>query len=117
MKTIDAHELNDIMEREDDWVLLDVLPREHYEDEHVPGANNIPLDGGGFIDQVRGVTESPDDKVIVYCANTECELSPQAARALEDAGYTNVLDFEGGVEEWKSAGYEVASEIHEPLGS
>ena len=117
MKTINASQLNDIMEREDDWVLLDVLPKQQYEKEHIPGAHNVPLDEDNFVERVRGVTESEEDQVVVYCANDACELSPTAARRLEDAGFANVLDFEGGVEAWKDSGFEVASEIHEPLGS
>lgn len=117
MKTITAEQLNDIMEREDEWVLIDVLPKEHYDKEHIPGAHNIPLETDDFTQQVSEVLDSDQDRVILYCANDACELSPQAARKLERAGFENVTDFEGGIEEWKAAGFETASEIHEPLGS
>lgn len=117
MKTITAEQLNDVMEREDDWTLVDVLHREQYEKEHIPGAHNIPLQSDDFVDQVNELVDSEDGRVIVYCANDACELSPQAARKLERAGFDNVIDFEGGIEEWKEAGFEAASEIHEPLGN
>jgi rhodanese-related sulfurtransferase len=44
--------------------LVDVLPREEYEDEHLPGAINIPLK-----ELDRGTTAKlrRDAPVIVYC--------------------------------------------------
>ncbi|MFG0284161.1 MAG: rhodanese-like domain-containing protein [Phycisphaerales bacterium JB039] len=108
MKTIDARKLNEIMERDDAWVLVDVLPQDSYEKRHIPGAHSAPFDEASFVDRVEKLVESPDDTVILYCASTDCDLSPKAARALDDAGYRNVLDFEGGLAEWKQAGYQLA---------
>jgi rhodanese-related sulfurtransferase len=50
--------------REDDALLLEVLPREEYAEEHIAGAENIPLrelsaEAVGGIDR--------DRPVIVYC--------------------------------------------------
>jgi len=45
----------------------------------------------------------------VYCARTECQSSHHAAEKLEQAGFRNVIDFEGGAEEWKRAGLELVS--------
>jgi rhodanese-related sulfurtransferase len=52
----------------------------------------------------------PKDKdIIVYCASFECHASPTAARKLEQLGYTRVIDYEGGLQDWKEAGYPLAS--------
>ncbi len=53
--------------REEGAQLVDVLPSEEYEDEHLPGAINIPLrriDGEalGRLDRTRAV--------VVYCWDT-----------------------------------------------
>ncbi len=50
--------------REEDAFLLEVLPRDEYEEEHIAGAENIPLkeltsDAVRHIDRAR--------PVIVYC--------------------------------------------------
>ena len=42
MKTIDAQELDAIMERDDAWVLVDALPEESYERRHIAGAHSVP---------------------------------------------------------------------------
>ena len=50
--------------REDDALLLEVLPREEYEQEHLPGAHNIPLKEltSEAVDRIEH-----DRPVIVYC--------------------------------------------------
>lgn len=108
MNTINAHDLKNRIENAQDTLVIDVLPTEHYESEHIPGATNVPLGAERFTDAVDGVAESKEQPVVVYCASTECDLSPKAAEQLEKAGFKNVADFEGGIEEWKAAGFDVA---------
>ncbi len=44
--------------------LIEVLPRDEYEDEHLPGAINIPLRD---LDREAPARLRPDRPVIVYC--------------------------------------------------
>ncbi len=44
--------------------LVDVLPREEYEEEHLPGAINIPLKE---LDQETAAPLRREEPVIVYC--------------------------------------------------
>jgi rhodanese-related sulfurtransferase len=44
--------------------LVEVLPKEEYEEEHLPGAINIPL---RRIDREAPERLDPDRPVIVYC--------------------------------------------------
>jgi rhodanese-related sulfurtransferase len=44
--------------------LVEVLPREEYEEEHLPGAINIPI---GRIDKEARERLDPNRPVIVYC--------------------------------------------------
>lgn len=108
MQTIDAHGLNarlhDATRRP---VVVDVLPRSHFEQQHLPGAANVPLDEDRFVDRVRELTSDHDRPVVVYCENTDCDLSPTAAARLEKAGFDDVVDFAGGVEAWKAAGLPI----------
>ena len=41
-RDVDRHELQRLV-REEDAQLIEVLPKEEYEDEHLPGAINLPL--------------------------------------------------------------------------
>lgn len=39
-------------------------------------------------------------KIVVYCANHDCDASDKAADRLEKAGFKNVYDYAGGTEDW-----------------
>ena len=48
-----------------------------------------------------------DKPIVVYCASTTCDASPKAARRLNEAGFSKVYDYEGGVKAWKESGLEL----------
>ena len=107
MKTIDADQLKNMIDDREALTLIDTLPQESYQKEHIPGAQSVPAKSSDFVAQVERIVSSRAAPVIVYCANTECDLSPTAAKELEGAGFENVIDFEGGLQEWKDSGYEL----------
>jgi rhodanese-related sulfurtransferase len=110
MRSIDANELNEMMNgnEAERVAVIDTLPADHYENEHIPGAHSVPLKQPDFVSRVDELVDQRSDPVVVYCANTECDLSPNAAEELEKAGFSNIVDFEGGIEEWKSKGFATA---------
>ncbi len=104
MKKISTEQLESM--REDHEVnLVDVLSEEHYEDEHIEGAINIPLDeiASKAIERF-----DKDEEIVVYCKDTECSASPKAAKKLEKLGFENVKDYEVGLKGWKEAGNSTA---------
>ena len=89
-----------------DFFLIDVLGEMSYGERHLPGAINIPGGGENFVAEVEKAVGSDKSKeVIVYCSSFSCQASPAAASKLADAGFTNVVDFEGGLADWEDAGY------------
>jgi rhodanese-related sulfurtransferase len=85
--------------------LINVLPKENFRKEHIPGSINIALsEEGDFIQRVESAVPSKNHKIIVYCANKECLASSKAAKALDHAGFSQVMDFKGGIQEWKDVG-------------
>jgi len=60
---IDRDELRRLL-REEHAQLVEVLPPDEYEDEHLPGAINIPLK---TLDAVTARQLDPQRPVIVYC--------------------------------------------------
>ncbi|MBC5792758.1 MAG: rhodanese-like domain-containing protein [Nanohaloarchaea archaeon] len=81
--------------------LVDVLSEEHFENEHIEGAINIPLDeiGSKALEKF-----DKDEEIVVYCKDTECSASPKAAKKLEKLGFQNIKDYEVGLKGWKEAG-------------
>ncbi len=61
-KTIDRDEVRRLLE--DGAQLVDVLPREEYEEEHIAGAINVPLKE---LDAETTASLRKDAPVIVYC--------------------------------------------------
>ncbi|MHB8173280.1 MAG: rhodanese-like domain-containing protein [Nitrospirota bacterium] len=43
--------------------------------------------------------------MIVYCGSFECTLSTKASEILLNMGYENVMEYEGGLKDWKIAGF------------
>lgn len=79
-------------------LLLDVRSAEEFAQSHATGAINVPLQqlqGGDFGSLQR------DQTLYVYCRTGN--RSAQAARILEAAGYTNVINIQS-LENWQQMG-------------
>jgi rhodanese-related sulfurtransferase len=103
MRKMSRNELLGALKRERPPRLIEVLDPEAFGEEHLPGAQNVPL-GDAFAERIRHTVPDLHQPVVVYCANTECSASDTAARRLEELGYENVYDFEEGKAGWKAAG-------------
>jgi rhodanese-related sulfurtransferase len=88
-------------------VVVNVLGRESFDQAHIPGSLCIPADDQSFTERVENTVGGKNKKLVVYCASFECNASPKAARRLEQAGFSQVYDFEGGLADWRAAGYPV----------
>lgn len=88
-------------------VIVEALPAEHYEKQHLPGARHLPHDR---VDELAAVVV-PDRStpVVVYCASGPCANSGIASRRLEELGYTDVSDYALGKQAWIEAGLPTES--------
>ena len=107
MQTIDRNALKKTLDEGKDVTILNVLSEDDYRKEHIRGSENIPLEDENFETEVETLLESKDKPVIVYCASVDCSASRTAAEKLENAGFTNVSAYEGGMRDWKETGYPV----------
>lgn len=108
MKTLNAKQLKMMHDGPAEITLLDVLPEDSFNEQHIPGAVNIPVGGDDFVDRVEDLVRDKAHPIVVYCANEDCDASPTAATKLEEAGYANVYDFPAGIKGWTDAGYDIA---------
>lgn len=106
-KKITAQDLKAKIDKDpDSFHLIDVLGPQSYEVHHVPTAVNIP-GGADFVERVeKELKPAKDDEIIVYCSSETCMASVRSAEALEQAGYSNVTHYSGGLAGWGDAGYE-----------
>lgn len=101
MKAIKREDLKTMNETEhDDFVLINVLDRDAFNKRHIRTSVNVPVGDDDFEQIVERIVGDKQRKVVVYCANSECDASPRAARKLDDAGFTSVFDYAGGSEDW-----------------
>lgn len=107
LQRIDAEALNQRLKGTQPPILVNALAEDAFISKRIPGSINVPTE---HADVAEYVIPDKDAEIVVYCANAECTASPELARNLEDLGYTNVQDFEDGLEGWKSAGYKLVGE-------
>lgn len=87
-------------QKKEDFVLINVLPREAFREAHIRTSINIPHEDDDFAKDVEKVAGGKDRKVVLYCASKDCDASPTAARKLDQAGFEKVYDYEGGTRDW-----------------
>ncbi len=104
MKTIDANNLKHMLSSESKPTLVNTLPADSFEETRIPRSINIPQDQQDFAERVEQAIGSRDEPVVVYCASRQCDSSTKAAHKLEEAGFSQVYDFEAGTQGWEGSG-------------
>lgn len=105
-RVVTTEELKKKIDEGGDFVLIDALSPESFEGRHIPGAKNVP-NGPDFMEKFEKEVGAPKDaEIIVYCSSESCMASVNAAKTLEEAGFTNVAHYKDGLAGWQNAGYE-----------
>lgn len=91
-------------------VFLHVLSEDHFTCGHVPGAVNACVYETVFPSKVAELVPDKGTPIIVYGAGGQSLDSAVAAEKLEKAGYTDVTDLRGGLEEWRQQGLPIEGE-------
>ena len=104
MQPLTVEQLKEMQTRNEDFLLINTLDEKNFPTTRIPGSINIPQSQDDFVQRVEQVAGGKDKKIVVYCASESCTSSPTAAKKLEEAGFSNVLDFEAGAQGWQEAG-------------
>lgn len=93
---IGMEEAVSMMEKESDYIILDVRTPQEFAEKRIPGAINVPNESIGE----EEIVELPhkDQLILVYCRSGR--RSKQAAEKLVKLGYTNIVEF-GGIIDWQ----------------
>jgi rhodanese-related sulfurtransferase len=83
--------------------LVEVLPREEYEELHLPDAIHLPLKE---LDAQHAARLDRERPVVVYCWDALCDMSPRAATRLEELGF-DVYDYALSKVDWLAHGLPV----------
>ena len=94
-RRISMQEAVEMMEKEDDYIILDVRTEQEYIAGHIPCAIVIPNETIGTEEIVQ--LPDKDQLIMVYCRSGN--RSKQASDKLVKLGYTNIVEF-GGINDW-----------------
>jgi rhodanese-related sulfurtransferase len=97
-RTIDLRGVQELLDR--GAQLVEVLPREEYEELHLPGAVNVPLKE---LDAEHAEHLDRERPVVVYCWDALCDMSPRAATRLAQLGF-DVYDYALSKVDWMAHG-------------
>ncbi|MGB7528372.1 rhodanese-like domain-containing protein [Sphingobacterium cellulitidis] len=96
MKEISVQELKDMMDHNVEFQLIDVREPFEYEVSNLNGVN-IPLSGV----VIESDKISRDIPVVIHCRSGK--RSAQAVMLLEQEGFSNLSNLQGGILAWKDA--------------
>ena len=99
--TISRQELKELIDRNAATV-VEALPEGYFEQQHLPGALNLPHDAER--ERIEELLPDKSAPVITYCASLTCRNSAQLAVRLEGMGYSDVRDYAEGKADWVQAG-------------
>ncbi len=100
VRIIDKQELLEIIKKKQKFLLLDVRDTPDYNKEHIKAARHL------LISQIENRIDSmadKDDLIITYSKDLNCPASGIAAETISNLGFTNILRYKGGWQEWKDA--------------
>ena len=81
--------------RQSSVFLIDLMSKEDFAGNHIPGAVNIPEE-----ELKDHVTEIPKDKNVVVACRRGLMKSDLALQQLHEAGFTNARKLTGGTSAW-----------------
>jgi membrane protein DedA with SNARE-associated domain/rhodanese-related sulfurtransferase len=107
MARVTVDELNDMINREERPLIVDVRSVGSQKRGRIPGA--VWIDSNAFDESMRAQTFEPQnvDEVIVYCACPNEASAAMVARKLMRAGFQRVRPLAGGIDAWVERGYPV----------
>jgi len=100
IKEVSVQEVNDKLNPDNGFTLLDVREADEWEQGHLNKAIFLPR---GFLEvKADKMLADKNEPIVVYCAGGT--RSAFAAKTLQDLGYSKVYSMRGGFTEWKNNG-------------
>jgi rhodanese-related sulfurtransferase len=100
---VPQHQVSQLVE-DGSHLIFDARPRIDYDNGHIPGAFSLPYDDLDQHFPEFAPILSPDQGIITYCSGLECDDALLLAAFLRNQGFTNVLLYAEGYEEWQTKG-------------
>lgn len=102
-KEIKIETLKSYIDEKKPMVLLDARSKKYMDGNLIPTAKWVAYDASDK--EIAAAAPSKDSLIVVYCAGPGCPASGYLYDKLTSLGYTNVLEYHGGINEWITKGY------------
>lgn len=102
--TISPKQLHDLKQAKTGIELIDVRTPVEFREVHVTFARNVPLDRLDAAELTAGRSDSTQPLYVICRSGAR---GKQACEKLHTAGFTNVVNVEGGTQAWDQAGLPV----------
>ena len=97
-------DLSSMVKEHPSTYLLDVLPPDHFEKVHIPGAKNACVFFVSFLDDLDRMIPEKKERVVVYGSSERSHDAKKAIEKMTRAGYLEVYELKGGIESWRESG-------------
>lgn len=109
LKEVSAEELKQLMDTDDSLVIIDSRKPSEYAAGHIRTAIELRADEATN-ERLAALIPSKDATVVFYCGNRQCPASGKTAYKAAQAGYTNILKYAEGIDDWRAKGLPVVAE-------
>jgi rhodanese-related sulfurtransferase len=104
IREVSINNVKNMIDNKEKIIILDVRDRDEFETGYIPGAIN--LSRGMLEFKINTMIPDKNATIIVYCG---IDLrGPLATKTLNEMGYKNAVNINGGLKAWKAAGYPIA---------
>jgi rhodanese-related sulfurtransferase len=86
-------------------LIIDALSEEYYNENHIPGAINLPASKKWTLEQVNDILPKGTHSytpMIIYCYSPECNAAEKLWEKLNRLGFYNTMHYSGGISDWIS---------------
>lgn len=116
IKEISAKDLNEVMEKGQTFLLIDVRTNEEFEESFIPGAVHITrgqlefkIDNDKFWEDEMIYKPEKKDLIVIYCKKGQ--RGALATLALKQLGFTNVKNLKDGFLDWSEKYPEMVEKV------
>ena len=96
VKECDIHRVKDLLEKDEDFFLIDVREDREWIQGHILGAHHL---GKGIIERdIGNLINNKESLIVLYCQGGY--RSALAGENIQKMGYKNVLSMSGGFSDW-----------------
>lgn len=100
---INADQLKSWYDQKKTMVVLDARTKPYFNGTLLPGAKWVSAESSDK--EIQAAIPSKDSLVVVYCASVSCPASGWLYDKLIALGYSNVLEYHGGLQDWTQRGF------------